>query len=53
MLGLPLRIDFRGIAQEDLAPGTRLTIQAVPGKQNPTDLRAQTLTLGKTTTEMR
>jgi len=53
MLGLPIRMDFRGIAQEDLAPGTRLTFQAVPSRQSPTDLRAQTLTVGKTTAEMR
>jgi hypothetical protein len=53
MLGMPIRMDFRGIAQEDVAPGTTLTFQAVVSKQNPNDLRAQTLTMGKTTTDMR
>jgi hypothetical protein len=53
MLGLPIRMDFRGVAQEDVAPGTTLTFQAVPGTQSPTDLRVQTLTVGKTTAEMR
>jgi hypothetical protein len=53
MLGLPVRMDFRGIAQEDVAPGTSLTFKAVPGKQNANDLRVETLTLGKTTTDMR
>jgi hypothetical protein len=53
MLGLPVRMDFRGVAQEDVAPGTKLTIRAVPSKKSPTDLRVETLTLGKTTAEMR
>ena len=53
MLGLPVRMDFRGIAEEDVSPGTTLTFQAVSSRQTPTDLRAQTLTIGKRTTDMR
>jgi hypothetical protein len=53
MLGFPVRMDFRGIAEEDVGPGTTLTFQAVASQQNPTDLRAQTLTVGKLTRDMR
>ena len=47
LLGLPIRLDFRGIAEEDVAVGKTLTFEAVLSKQNPTDLRIQTYTVGK------
>lgn len=53
MLGLPIRMDFRGIAEEDVAAGTTLRFQAVSSRGTPTDLRIQTITIGKTTTDMR
>ena len=53
MLGLPIRMDFRGITEEDLAPGTMVTFQAVVSKSTPTDLRAETLTVAKVTRDMR
>jgi hypothetical protein len=53
MLGLPVRMDFRGVVQEDVSPGATLTFQAVPSKRTATDLRVQTLTIGKRTAEMR
>jgi hypothetical protein len=53
LLGLPIRMDFRGVAQEDVAPGATLTFQAVPSRHSATDLRVQTLTIGKRTAEMR
>jgi hypothetical protein len=53
MLGLPIRMDFRGLAEQDVVPGTTLTFQAVSSRQRDTDLRAQTLTVGKTTKDMR
>ena len=39
MLGLPIRLDFRGIAEEDVSVGKTLTFEAVVSKQNPNDLR--------------
>ena len=53
MLGFPVRMDFRGVAKEDVEPGTTLSFQAVPSRQNPTDLRVEVLTVGKTAREMR
>jgi hypothetical protein len=53
MLGLPIRLDFRGIAEEDVAAGRTLTFEAVPGKQNPNDLRIQTYTVGKNVIDAR
>ena len=53
LLGLPIRMDFRGVTKEDLEPGTMVAFQAVPSRQNPTDLRVEILTLGKTSRDMR
>jgi hypothetical protein len=53
MLGFPVRLDFRGIAEEDVAVGKSLTFQAVVSKQNPNDLRVETYTMGKNTIEAR
>ena len=53
MLGFPVRLDFRGIAEEDVAVGKTLTFQAVPGKTTPTDLRVETYTMGKNVVEAR
>jgi hypothetical protein len=46
MLGFPVRLEFRGIAEEDLA-GKTITFQAVPSRKTPTDLRVETYTMGK------
>ncbi|HVH29226.1 MAG TPA: hypothetical protein VM818_20870 [Vicinamibacterales bacterium] len=53
MLGFPVRLDFRGIAEEDVAVGKTLTFQAVPSKASATDLRVETFTMGKDTIEAR
>jgi hypothetical protein len=53
VLAPPVRMDFRGLVQEDIQPGTAVTFQAVPSRQNPNELRAETVTIGKTTTELR
>ena len=39
MLGLPIRLDFRGIAEEDVSVGKTLTFEAVISKPNPNDIR--------------
>jgi hypothetical protein len=53
VLAPPVRMDFRGLVQEDIQPGTAITFQAVPSRRNPNELRAETVTIGKTTTELR
>ncbi len=53
VLAPPVRMDFRGLVQEDLAPGTAITFDAVPSRQQTNELRARTITIGKTTTELR
>ena len=53
MLGFPVRLEFRGIEEADLAKGKTLTFQAVPSKSNPNDLRVQTHTVGKDTVDAR
>jgi hypothetical protein len=53
VLAPPVRMDFRGLVQEDLVPGTAISFEAVPSRQHANELRAQTVTVGKTTTEMR
>jgi hypothetical protein len=47
LLGPPIRLDFRGLAEEDFKPGKTITFTAVPSKQNPTELRVQTIMDGK------
>ena len=53
LLGLPVRMDFRGVTKEDLEPGTSVAFLAVPSRQSPTDLRVEILTIGKTSRDMR
>jgi hypothetical protein len=52
-LGFPVRLDFRGIAEEDAAVGKTLTFEAVVGKTNPNDLRVNFYTVGKNQIEAR
>ena len=53
MLGPPIRLDFRGLAEEDFQPGKMITFEAVVSKQNPNRLRVQTFTDGKQTIDAR
>ena len=53
MLGFPVRLEFRRLVVEDVKPGVAITIEAVPSKQNPNDLRAQIITVGKETVDAR
>ncbi len=53
VLGPPVRLDFRGLVKEDFKAGTAIVLEAVPNKSNPTELRAQRVTFGKTTTDVR
>jgi hypothetical protein len=47
LLGPPIRLDFRGLAEEDFKPGKMVTFTAVVSKQNPNELRVQTFTKGR------
>jgi len=53
ILGPPVRLDFRGMGVDDLKVGLMVEFQAVPNKTNASEFRVQTLTIGKTTTDMR
>ena len=53
LLGPPIRLDFRGLAEEDFKTGKSVTFEAVPSKQNPNELRAQTITKGKNVIDAR
>jgi hypothetical protein len=53
LLGPPIRLDFRGLAEEDFKTGKSVTFEAVPSKQNPNELRARTITKGKNVIDAR
>jgi hypothetical protein len=53
ILGPPVRLDFRGMGVDDLKLGTSITIDAVPNKTNPNEVRVNTVTIGNATTDMR
>ena len=52
-LGPPVRLDFRGMGVDDFRVGITMSFEAVPSRQSPNELRAQTVTIGNTTTDMR
>jgi hypothetical protein len=47
------RLNFRAKGQDQFKPGTTITFQAVPSRQNPSQLRAELLMDGRTPTDMR
>ena len=53
VLGPPVRLDFRGLAAEDFAPGKTITFEARGEQTNADLLRAQTFTKGKKTIDAR
>jgi len=53
LLGPPIRLDFRGLAEADFKPGKMITFEAVVSKQNPNELRVQTFTKGNNTIDAR
>jgi len=53
MLGPPIRLDFRGLAEEDFQPGKTIVFSAVVNKQDANKLRVQTFTKGKNTIDAR
>ncbi len=53
ILAPPVRMDFRGLVEEMLKPGATVSVVAYPSKQIQNEVRAETLTLNGTTTELR
>ncbi len=53
VLAPPARMEFRGLSDEMLKPGITASIVAYPNKQNKNELRAETITIGRSTTELR
>jgi hypothetical protein len=53
VLAPPVRMDFRGVTEEALKAGTTVSVMAYPSKQIKDEFRAETITLGTTTTDLR
>ncbi|PYS32923.1 MAG: hypothetical protein DMG14_33160 [Acidobacteria bacterium] len=49
----PARMEFRGLSNDMLKPGITANVVAYPSKQIKDELRAETITIGRTTTELR
>lgn len=47
------RLENRGLAKEMLAPGNRASVYGYPNRNNPDELRAERITIGEKTTELR
>ena len=53
VLAPPPRMEFRGLSDEMLKAGESVSVVAYPSKQNKDELRAESITIGKMTTELR
>src|SRR3989454_2917991 len=53
VLAPPVRMEFRGLPERTFQTGVTITVDAVPSKTKPNDVRAQTVTTNGKTTEMR
>ena len=53
VLAPPVRMDFRGLTEEMLKPGVAVTIEGFVSKRTPTEVRAEILTVGKRSFDMR
>jgi len=47
------RMEFRDLTEDMLKPGTTVSVVAFPNKKTANEFRAESLTLGKTTTDLR
>ena len=48
-----VRMEFRGLTAEMLTPGVAVTIEALPSKRRPDELRAETITVGGRSFDLR
>ena len=46
-------MDFRGLTNEKATVGSTVSFQGVPNKQNPSEFRAETFTLGRQEYDLR
>ena len=47
------RMEFRNLTEDELKAGVTVSVVAYPSKQIKDELRAETLTIGRTTTDLR
>jgi hypothetical protein len=53
VLAPPSRMENRGLPREALRPGTAATVVGYPSRSDPGELRAERITIGPKTTELR
>lgn len=53
VLAPPSRMDNRGLSKEMLRPGTTVTVVGYANRGKPDEMRAERITVGTTTTELR
>lgn len=53
VLAPPSRMENRGLAKEMLAPGNKATVVGYPNRNKPEEMRAERITIGDKTTELR
>jgi hypothetical protein len=53
VLAPPSRMENRGLARAQLATGTTVAVEGYPKRTDPNELRAERITIGQKTTELR
>jgi hypothetical protein len=53
VLAPPSRMENRGLPREMLKPGTQATVVGYPNRTDPGEMRAERITIGDKTTELR
>jgi hypothetical protein len=53
VLAPPSRMENRGLPREQLTPGTPATVVGYPKRSDPDEMRAERITIGNKTTELR
>jgi hypothetical protein len=53
VLAPPSRMENRGLAKEMLKPGTTATLEGYPNRNKPEEMRAERITIGGKTVELR
>ena len=53
VLAPPVRMAFRGLSNDSIKTGLTISVDAVPSKRTPNEVRAQTITINGKTTELR
>jgi len=53
ILAPPVRMDFRGLTAEMLKPGATVIVEGLASKRSPDELRAELITVGGRTFDLR